>query len=157
MEVFRLVKTAYANQLSGKGAALFGARWNSIGTELVYTAANRSLAMAEVLVNLALSELPTDMVMLTIQIPNKLGYAVLEPKVLPPTWNRFPPTTAAQLLGDQFVQQGAYCLLQVPSVVTQGDFNYLINPAHADFSLLILTDIRPFPFDQRLLRSPSLS
>ena len=46
MEVFRLTRTKFYTSLSGKGAAEKGARWNSIGLELIYTAANRSLAMA---------------------------------------------------------------------------------------------------------------
>ena len=48
MEAYRLSRTKFADTLSGKGAALKGARWNSIGVEIIYTAGNRSLAMAEV-------------------------------------------------------------------------------------------------------------
>jgi len=51
MEVFRLSRAKYADQLSGYGAALKGARWNSRGVEMIYAAENRSLAMAEVLVH----------------------------------------------------------------------------------------------------------
>ena len=54
MEVFRLTRSKFSNILSGKGAAEKGARWNSMGMELIYTAANRSLAMAEVAVHFTL-------------------------------------------------------------------------------------------------------
>ncbi|HRG64384.1 MAG TPA: RES family NAD+ phosphorylase, partial [Saprospiraceae bacterium] len=72
MEVFRLSRARFADQLSGVGAALKGARWNSPGVEMVYTAQNRSLAMAEVLVHLSLGMLPDDFRMLTIWIPDNL-------------------------------------------------------------------------------------
>lgn len=52
MQVFRLSRKKYADVLSGQGAAIRGARWNSKGTEVIYTAENRSLAMAEVLIHL---------------------------------------------------------------------------------------------------------
>jgi len=51
VEVYRLSRGKYARPLSGKGASIYGARWNSPGIELIYTAANRSLAMAEVFVH----------------------------------------------------------------------------------------------------------
>lgn len=57
----------------GKGAALKGARWNSIGVELIYTASNRSLAMAEVAVHFTLATLPSDYMIITIFIPNNIS------------------------------------------------------------------------------------
>lgn len=153
MEVYRLVKSAFVHQFNGKGAARFGGRWNSIGMELIYTAGNRSLAMMEVLVHLHLSDLPKDLFMLSIHIPDQLAIAELSTEKLPPGWNRFPALTTTAALGDKFILDKEYCILKVPSVVTQGDFNYLINPAHADFRHLRIVDSQPFPFDQRLLRS----
>jgi len=70
MEVFRLSREKFASILSGKGAAIKGARWNSMGVELIYCASNRSLAMAEVAVHFSLATLPNDFVMLTIFIPD---------------------------------------------------------------------------------------
>lgn len=69
MRVFRLMREKYGIELSGKGAALSGNRWNSKGTELIYCADSRALAMAEVAVHLPLSILPRDYVMFEIDIP----------------------------------------------------------------------------------------
>jgi RES domain-containing protein len=55
MKVFRLSREKYATPLSGEGAAKYGTRWNPIGISLIYTAQNRSLAMAEVAVHLTLA------------------------------------------------------------------------------------------------------
>lgn len=52
---YRLARKKYPVELSGRGAALRGARWNSPGTEIIYTARNRALAMAEVAVHLTIA------------------------------------------------------------------------------------------------------
>ena len=72
MELFRLCREKYIKPLSGKGAAIKGARWNSVGVELIYTASNRSLAMAEVAVHFTMATLPDDYMMVTIQVPDDL-------------------------------------------------------------------------------------
>jgi len=150
MEVFRLTRKKYAGQLSGKGAALHGARWNSKGVELIYTAQNRSLAMAEIAVHFSLGTLPDDYVMLTLFIPDKVSLQKITRGDLPKRWNDFPHPQETQDLGDRFVGEYKTCILQIPSVVTRGDFNILINPHHPDFSQIKIVDRSPFPFDRRL-------
>lgn len=130
MEVYRLSREKFASTLSGKGAALKGARWNSIGVELIYTAGNRSLAMAEVAVPLrkvTLSELPAD-------------------------WSTFPHPTSTQEIGDRFVSENRYGILQIPSAVTYGDYNILINPNHSEFKRIKILDTEHFPFDKRIFK-----
>ena len=152
MELFRLSRAAFATPLSGKGAALKGARWNSPGVEMIYTAANRSLAMAEVAVHLTWATLPSDYVMITIVVPDDVSIQKITPRNLPPGWNSFPYVRATQLIGDQFIAAGKHAILQVPSSVTSGDFNLLINPWHREFSRIKIQSIEPFPFDQRLFK-----
>lgn len=150
MEVFRLSRKKYAGRLSGKGASIKGGRWNSEGVELIYTALNRSLAMAEVAVHFTLATLPADYVMITVFIPDDLSVKKLHPSELPPDWNVFPHVGATQLIGDRFVRENKYGLLQVPSVVTQGDYNILINPHHPDFKKIKKIETVAFPFDERI-------
>lgn len=150
MEVFRLSREKFASSLSGKGAALKGARWNSIGVELVYTAANRSLAMAEVAVHFTLATLPDDYVMMTIFIPDDIALFKLNISDLPKNWNMFPHPASTQSIGDQFVADDKFCVLQIPSVVALGDFNLLINPNHSDFSRIRIVEVVDFPFDKRI-------
>lgn len=152
MEVYRLSREIYSHNLSGKGAALKGARWNSIGIEMIYTASNRSLAMAEVAVHLSVALLPNDYKMLTVYIPDDASILKFQVSDLPHNWNEFPHPKQTQKVGDEFVLQNNYAVLQIPSVVTQGDFNLLINPHHADFSRIKIIDNVPFPFDRRLFR-----
>ncbi len=152
MEVFRLVRKKYPIELSGKGAAISGARWNSKGTEMIYCAQNRALAMAEVLVHITLATLPSDFVMLTISIPDEVLIAVLNPKKLNTDWNVFPATFETPLLGDDFIKKNEACVLKVPSAVVKGDFNYLINPSHPDFSKIEIIEQTNFPFDKRIFK-----
>jgi len=152
MEVYRLSRKKFARPLSGKGAAIKGARWNSMGVEMIYTAANRSLAMAEVVVHLTLATLPADYIMLTIFIPDDTSIQKLTIKNLPNRWNAFPPVPATQAIGDKFILENKFCLLQIPSAVTQGDFNVLINPNHAEFKKIKIISTEKFPFDKRIFK-----
>lgn len=152
MEAFRLSRQKYAAPLSGIGAAIKGARWNSIGVELIYAASNRSLAMAEVRVHLTLATIPTDYVMLTIYLPNDVSTQKLTEADLPIDWNSFPHSVSTQAIGDKFVADNKYCVLQTPSAVTSGDFNLLINPHHSEFLKIKILEIEKFQFDERLFK-----
>lgn len=152
MEVFRLVREKFATPLSGRGAAIKGARWNPTGIELIYTAQNRSLAMAEVAVHFTLATLPDDYMMMTIHIPDEISVQTLTEADLPPDWNAFPHPMSTQKIGYDFVTTNSYCVLILPSVVTKGDFNVLINPNHTDFSKISITKLEKFPFDKRIFK-----
>lgn len=151
MEVFRLSRKKYSRHLSGEGASIGGGRWNSIGIELVYTSSNRSLAMAEVAVHLALASVPEDFLMLAINIPASISVQTVSADDLPFDWQIFPYSPASQTIGDRFVAEGKYCVLRVPSAITRGDHNYLINPRHRQFETIRITGIDEFPFDTRLI------
>ncbi|MFC5284596.1 RES family NAD+ phosphorylase [Pedobacter alpinus] len=152
MEVYRLSRERYADSLSGAGAAIKGGRWNSIGIELIYTAGNRSLAMAEVAVHFTLATLPSDYMMVTIAVPDDLLVKEILEKDLPYNWNNFPHPSATQKFGDNFVLENKYCIAKIPSVVTKGDFNFLINPHHPDFKKIEISTIEKFPFDRRIFK-----
>jgi RES domain-containing protein len=152
MEVFRLSREKYASTLSGVGAAMKGARWNSEGIEMIYTTSNRSLAMAEVAVHFSIATMPSDYMMITIHIPDDIAMQKLTITDLPKNWNVFPHPTETQVLGDQFILDNTNCIFQVPSAVTQGDYNLLFNPFHPDFKRITIIDIVKFPFDHRILK-----
>ncbi|GAC1588293.1 MAG: hypothetical protein NVS3B19_07780 [Ginsengibacter sp.] len=152
MEAFRLSRKIYSKDLSGKGAALRGARWNSVGVELIYTASNRSLAMAEVAVHFTLATLPIDYMMSTIFLPNDISIKKINVSELAEDWNLFPHPSSTQAIGDRFVLDNKYCVLSVPSSVTPGDHNHLINPKHADFKRIKIIETVKFPFDKRIFK-----
>lgn len=152
MELYRLYRRKYGDPLSGYGASLQGGRWNSPGTELLYTASNRSLAMAEVLVHLSLATLPKDYEMAVLYLPDDLPISRIAPSSLPPHWSGFPPPETLQQLGDRLVREQQFVALQMPSAVTPGDFNLLLNPQHPHFGRIKLLESSPFGFQTRLFR-----
>ncbi|WP_026776719.1 RES family NAD+ phosphorylase [Polaribacter sp. Hel_I_88] len=152
MQLFRLSKKKYATAFNGKGAAKSNNRWNSKGTEIIYTAESRALAMAEVAVHVTIATLPKDFVMLTIDVPNEIEIKKIDFIDLDKNWNAMLPNSKTKKIGDLFIDDLEFCLLKVPSAVVKGDFNYLINPYHKDFKKIKIVDISDFPFDKRMFK-----
>jgi len=151
MICYRLAREKYKDSLSGAGAAKCGGRWNSLGIELIYTASNRALAMAELLVNMKMDEIPDDYFMMSISIPDDTKLKQIIVEHLPSQWNslvEYMPVTKS--IGNAFIQENEYCLLQVPSAVVKGDYNILINPFHKSFKKISIVEVEKFPFDRRL-------
>lgn len=108
--------------------------------------------MAEVAVHLTLATLPDDYMLATILVPDRLSFEEISPANLPKSWNAFPHLDATRKIGVEFVRENRNCLLKVPSAVTKGDFNFLINPNHKDFPKIKLRETEKFPFDKRIFR-----
>lgn len=152
MEVFRLQNKKFPIELSGKGASITGARWNSKGTEVIYTAENRALAMAEVAVHLTLATMPKGFCMITITIPDEVEVFIFDTTKLPNDWNFFPENTMTQKIGDSILRQNEFAVIKVPSAVVKGEFNYIINPHHNDFAKIKIINQEDFPFDKRIFK-----
>lgn len=150
MIVFRLSKSRHSKDLSGKGAEKFGGRWNSKGVALLYTSDSRALCTAEIAVHTPLGNLPTDFEITLIKIPENTIIPELEIAELPKDWKSIPHAHSTQVIGDKFVDDDQFLVLKVPSAVVQGEFNYLINPAHDDFKSITIEKTEPFAFDARL-------
>jgi RES domain-containing protein len=150
MIVYRLIRSKFANGLSGRGAEIAGGRWNSIGVPVVYTAESRALCALEVAVHTQLSVVPEDYLMVSIFIPDKMKIFEVEPAGLPSGWKSFPSRPFTQKLGDKFFREGKFAAVRVPSAVIAGDHNILINPLHKDFALIKILSSEPFEFDKRL-------
>lgn len=112
--------------------------------------------MSEVAVHFTLATLPDDYVMITIFVPDTIAIIEVSENDLPMNWKDFPHPVSTQKLGDRFVLENKYCVLKIPSVVTKGDFNLLINPHHKDFSKIKISGIEKFPFDKRVFKLKSL-
>lgn len=152
MIVYRITREKYARDLSGKGAEKIGGRWNSKGTAMLYCSNSIAHASMEVVVNLPLGNPPPGFVLITIEIPDTVKAGTLQIKDLPKHWNMYPHIEQTQKLGDKFIRDGKNLLLKVPSASVQGDFNYLINPRHKDFSKVKIKKVEPFGFDIRLFK-----
>lgn len=152
MIVYRLSKKSFAHDLSGKGSAIAGGRWNSKGVPILYTSSSRALCTAELAVHLPLGIIPTDYVIISIHIPDTIRVGKYPETKLPKNWNHTPYSSATQSIGNDFVKQGKFAILKVPSAVVEGDYNFLINPFHPAAIKIRIKEIKPFQFDSRLFK-----
>ncbi len=131
MRVFRIERQCYLDEmLQGKGAAASrGNRWNSQYTPMVYTSGSKSLAILEVLSHVDLfADLPSDRLLVEIEISGSINFKQLAIEQLPDNWDIYPPMNLTRNLGDEFIRLAEFTVLQVPSSLVNGEFNYLINP-----------------------------
>jgi RES domain-containing protein len=146
---WRLTKTRYlATAWDGDGARTSGGRWNSVGIAVVYTSAALSLALVQTLIHVTSGVLPA-----YTAVPIEFDDALVEVAdtgELPRNWRDQPAPPATRAIGDTWVGSSKSALLRVPSVVVPIEFNYLVNPRHADFGRIRIGAPMPFPFDPRL-------
>lgn len=148
---WRIVKARYADEIfSGEGARLFGARWNTTGHRVVYTASSVSLATLELIVHTPRAELIATFVISSCTFPEAIVEDVGESQ-LPANWRDFPPPPELRQLGNAWLLGGSSAVLSVPSAVTPDERNYLINPEHKSFGAIQVGEARPFQLDFRLL------
>jgi RES domain-containing protein len=149
--VYRILRGAYAqNPFDGEGAYRFGGRWSSPGTRLCYTSEHQSLAMLEYFVHLDPNDVPDDLVLAALEVPDSLTRERIEVKELPKDWRQSPAPSELAKIGDQFVQRAKKAILIVPSVVSVSDNNWLINPLHGDFRSITVRGIEPLNYDPRM-------
>lgn len=126
---------------TGEGSRRSPGRWNTRGVPVVYTAESRSLAILEALVNFEGADrrqLPP-CVLLEARFEARL-VEVLDPAMLQPDWDTYPAPPSTRELGDRWAEERRSVVLRVPSVVTRGEVNYILNPLHPDFDRV---EIRP--------------
>lgn len=152
MRVWRLVrKRRLPDAFTGEGARLAGGRWNSVGVRVVYASATRSLAQLEYLVHVNPPRAPRDVYAIYADIPERLKVDDLAGRRLPKSWRRYdPPVEELQVIGDRWVASLNAAVLRVPSAVVPAEDNFLLNPAHKDFSKIVLGKAEPVEFDPRL-------
>ena len=148
MQVWRISAVRFsANALSGLGAARAGARWNSRGTAVAYTADTVALAMLELLVHVDRSDVPLGMRLLSFDLPDD-AITSLDP--LPSSWKKLPYSQQVRQVGDDWAQAKSGLALRVPSALARGHTNLLINPAHQRFAEIKRLLDEPLAFDDRL-------
>ncbi|QJD80021.1 RES family NAD+ phosphorylase [Spirosoma rhododendri] len=150
MLVYRITKAQYADRLTASGGA---ARWNSRGQFVVYTAASRALACLENVVHRSGEGLNDLFRVMVIEIPDSLTVEMIELDTLPADWDDFQQYGGCQRRGGDWLMLGKSAVLRVPSAIVPGEYNYLLSPAHPDFSQIQLIATEPFRFDPRIKAS----
>ena len=122
------------------GAFLYSGRWHSAGTHLIYSAQHVSLAALEILIHSSRRPVP-DMSVTEVEIPEDVSMERSD-------WMEL---DRSRRFGSEWVQSRRSAVLHVPSKAVNGlEFNFLINPAHADFKRIRQKASHDFAFDRRL-------
>jgi RES domain-containing protein len=137
--------------LDGVGGLYVSGRWHRKGRPVVYCALNAATALLETLVHIEIDaeDRPERFQMLRIEGPKTLSRERMDIGALAPNWAE--DVTITQGIGDRWLQERRTLLLEVPSVLVPETWNVLVNPLHAEASLLKITNVYAYPFDARLL------
>ncbi len=149
MILYRIVKSKYADDLSGTGARLFGGRWNSEGQSAIYLASSRALAVLEVLVHLVPLSIPSNYFVVEVEVPDN-SFLQISIKDLPNNWDNNYPPPSLKKIGDDFLKKGTHLMMKVPSAIVPMEYNYLVNTEHPDMKKVKISRKEPFHFDKRL-------
>ena len=150
-KVYRILRKAFAHApLDGEGAYRYGGRWSSAGTRLCYTSEHQSLAMLEYFVHLDSDNAPSDLVLVTAEVPDDLPKERILADKLPSPWRRSPAPPELARIGDEFVQKADHFILIVPSALAPNENNWLLNPQHASFRRVAVCGIDALNYDPRM-------
>jgi RES domain-containing protein len=150
MLVYRIAKTDYVRDLTGIGAKLYGGRWNHQGTALIYTSETRALATIEYLVHVSMVNVPKNLSMAILEVPDDPAAEMISPESLPRNWRDFPALPELADFGTQWAQSERSLLLAVPSAVVTQEHNILINPLHPEMARVVLRNVENYEMDTRL-------
>ena len=151
-QAWRLIKRRYVKHaFDGEGARLYGGRWNSPGSPVIYCSATASLAMLEVFANVRNTELAEAYVLISCAFDSSL-IETLDVHKLPRDWRRSPAPAELQEIGDEWLRDYRSAVLKVPSAIIEHEYNYLLNPRHAKFKKVKRQRPQSFTFDLRLIR-----
>lgn len=151
MRTFRIAFGTYGDSdretLSGRSGYYADGRWHSKGRYLDYTAESRSLATLERLVHYKRFDHLAPHFIYAIDIPNEHIDSVL---ALPQGWDGPDILPDAQALGDAWCDQEKSCAFRVPSAVTPGEFNIMVNTRHPSWNWKWVGPRADFKFDYRI-------
>lgn len=138
MILYRVVSRRQNANLSGRGSARSKVnRWNSHGTELIYTSESRELAITEISSYIPIGLLP-DPHLLVIVVDRKASITELDESDYPEKWDDLPSNDRTRILGDRFVTAMESIGLKVKSRhSSSGCTNVLLNPNHPDFKKFV--------------------
>ena len=147
---YRIGKQKYADDpLSGLGGLSVGGRWHHKGLRVVYCAGHLSLASLEFFVHFSKLQSAIPLVSFELVIPKPL-IEELRATQLPADWDALPPSSSTADLGTAWLKSLRTAVLRVPSVVSPGEYNFLINPAHPNAGRIKVAATSLFTYDSRM-------
>jgi RES domain-containing protein len=151
VKAFRIVLQRYGATarvaFSGTSGYVTDGRWHSKGRYLDYAAESQSLAVLERLVHYKRFDALASHVLYIIEVPDSLIEVCPE---LPKGWDGPELSLTAQKIGNRWCDERLSPALKVPSVVTRGEFNLMLNSRHPAWKWGWVLRHTSFAFDGRL-------
>ena len=153
MIAYRITKAKRATDLSGKGAALEGGRWNSIDIPAIYMGLSPAICCLETFVHT--THYPTLPLIITrfVLPANKSLYFQPNPNELPENWAALPADQAGMAYGSAWLNANRQLGLIVPSAVMPLENNIVINPAHPAVERIQVDQQFKFMYDARMFEA----
>lgn len=152
--VYRITKRRYQDQIfAGIGGLYADGRWTPRGRLVVYTSASISLAVLEYTLNYRRRGWVPPSVLGRATLPADMSFQTIQIAALPHHWSSPDSPPELRDIGQEWLEQGVYLALKVPSAIVPEEWNYLLNPQHPDFKRLAFGASEPFAFDRRLART----
>ena len=148
MYVWRISSKKYqATAFSGNGGLYVSGRWHSQGVKIVYTAESLALASLEIFVHLESDNVP--LVGIKAWLDNQMEIEEITSDRMSDNWQDTSAYPKLQKLGRDWLREQRTPVLKVPSAVVPVEFNYLLNPQHPKFKV-VLEPPTKFKFDRRM-------
>lgn len=112
---------------------------------------SRALAALEYLVHVDPANVPSDLVLLTIDVPDTAPRDAVALATLPARWAAESEPPECQALGDAWLRAGATLALELPAAPVPEERNVILDPRHPAHAGVHIVSSRPFVYDPRLL------
>jgi len=152
MLAWRVTKASRADDLSGKGAAMVGGRWNHIDVPALYMGLSPAICALETFVHAAgRPQFPLKIT--CFELPDDPAlYLEPGPGELPPGWDALPADSPCMAYGTRWLEARSHLGLIVPSVVLQLERNLVLNPLHPAVGELRVREVFDFVHDERMFK-----
>ncbi len=151
MTLYRIARSEYINDLSGTGAKLYGGRWNEKGSPLLYTSEQTSLGILEILVHFDGLTVPHDLKLLFLELPE----SEIEDFSIEKFKNIQTMKDAEfqfKIAGQKWIKSQSSLAFRVPSIITEYEYNVMINPLHPNITQLKKVKVVDLQLDDRLFQ-----
>lgn len=153
MLAWRISKAKRATDLSGKGAAIEGGRWNEAEVPAVYLGLSPAICCLETFVHQAHRPV-IPMKISVLELPeDKTLY--LEPLLeeLPEGWASLPADRPSMSFGTAWLNRNEQLGLILPSAVLPLERNIMLNPRHPAMARVKIVEMIDFTYDERMFIS----
>lgn len=152
MRGWRIAKEKRAADLTGKGAAIEGGRWNDQDVPAVYMGMTPAICCLETFVH-AVGEPTFPLKITCFELPAEISlYLEVEATNLPVGWESLPADRPSMDFGTAWLKSNSHLGLIIPSAILPLERNIVINPNHHAASQIKVIEVYDFMYDPRMFQ-----